>query len=53
MKETTKEKEKALAEHDETYNEMQAINEEYKQILDERKKREEILEMMKKKEDEQ
>lgn len=53
MREHTKEKHKALADHDETHHELSQIREEHKQRVEERTKREEILQLMKKKDDEQ
>lgn len=53
MKDHTREKEKALAEYQESHHELTQISEEYKQRLEERKKREEILALMKKKNEEQ
>jgi DNA-directed RNA polymerase specialized sigma subunit len=49
MKDHTRERDKVSADYHESHHELQQISEEYKQRLEERKKREEILALMKKK----
>lgn len=53
MKQNTQEKDEAQQTHDQELDALKGVNEEFKQIQEERRKREEILEMMKKKEAEQ
>ena len=53
MKDKTRQKDTATAEFDQTHHELTLIQDEYKQRLEERKKRNEILAIMKKKSDEQ
>jgi len=52
MKDHTREKEKATAEYQESHHDLEQISEDYKQRLEEKRKREEILAIMKKKNDE-
>jgi hypothetical protein len=52
MRDHIREKEKSNAEFMETHHDLEQVSEDYKQRLEERKKREEILAIMKKKNDE-
>ena len=52
MREHTKEKDKAETDKSEPYHELEQISDEYKQRMEERKKREETLAFQQKKEDE-
>lgn len=53
MKNQTREKEKYLAEFDDTNGELASVKDEYEVLMQERKKREEIAAIMKRKNDEQ
>ena len=53
MKNQTKEKDKYIAEYDDTNGELSSVKEEYEVLMQERKKREEIAAIMKRKNDEQ
>lgn len=53
MKNQTREKEKYIAEYEDTNGELHSVKEEYEILMQERKKREEIAAIMKKKNDEQ
>ena len=53
MNDATREKAKVLQQYEETNRDLGYVQEDYKQRLEERKKREEILEIMKKKNEEQ
>jgi len=53
MKNQTREKDKYLAEFDDTNGELASVKEEYEVLMQERKKREEIAAIMKRKNDEQ
>lgn len=53
MNDATREKAKVFSQYEETNRDLGYVQEDYKQRLEERKKREEILEIMKKKNEEQ
>jgi hypothetical protein len=53
MKEQTRNKEQATEQYEQMHHELTLITDEYKQRIEERKKREEILAIMQKKNDEQ